>query len=237
MIYLLKIFYFGGTKMWFQKKKQEEAANRRLMEQMSENLDKLQKRNEEISKQQQTDTGVMDRLEKAVSSMGEQLEVLKDGQKEQERLISCQSDSFQGLLEQTQRQQEEKEYYIREVQDFQQKEQIMLAVIVCCREQMGLLRQQIAKDNSIEEDKKKEWEKQFEIMNRETTRFMRPCGLEEVGIVGEEVNYDIHEILSVIETESEEEANTVAEVYSQGLLSGGHVIKKAKVVVYQLLTT
>ena len=66
--------------MWFQKKKQEEAANRRLMEQMSENLDKLQKRNEEISKQQQTDTGVMDRLEKAVSSMGEQLEVLKDGQ-------------------------------------------------------------------------------------------------------------------------------------------------------------
>ena len=97
--------------MWFQKKKQEEAANRRLMEQMSENLDKLQKRNEEISKQQQTDTGVMDRLEKAVSSMGEQLEVLKDGQKEQERLISCQSDSFQGLLEQTQRQQEEKEYY------------------------------------------------------------------------------------------------------------------------------
>ena len=99
--------------MWFQKKKQEEAANRRLMEQMSENLDKLQKRNEEISKQQQTDTGVMDRLEKAVSSMGEQLEVLKDGQKEQERLISCQSDSFQGLLEQTQRQQEEKEYYIR----------------------------------------------------------------------------------------------------------------------------
>lgn len=223
--------------MWFQKKKQEEAANRRLMEQMSENLDKLQKRNEEISKQQQTDTGVMDRLEKAVSSMGEQLEVLKDGQKEQERLINCQSDSFQGLLEQTQRQQEEKEYYIREVQDFQQKEQIMLAVIVCCREQMGLLRQQIAKDNSIEDDKKKEWEKQFEIMNRETTRFMRPCGLEEVGIVGEEVNYDIHEILSVIETESEEEANTVAEVYSQGLLSGGHVIKKAKVVVYQLLTT
>ena len=51
------------------------------------------------------------------------------------------------------------------------------------------------------------------------------------------MNYDIHEILSVIETESEEEANTVAEVYSQGLLSGGHVIKKAKVVVYQLLTT
>ena len=113
----------------------------------------------------------------------------------------------------------------------------MLAVIVCCRELMGLLRQQIAKYNSIADDKKKEWEKQFEIMNRETTRFMRPCGLEEVGIVGEEVNYDIHEILSVIETESEEEANTVAEVYSQGLLSGGHVIKKAKVVVYQLLTT
>lgn len=220
--------------MWFHRRKQEEAASRKFMEQMRETLDKLQKGNEEILNQQQTGAGAVSDLEKAVSGIKEQMEALKERQTEQERLIRRQSDSFEDLLEGIQEQREEKEYYIRERRDFQQKEQALIALIICCREQMGALRQQIEGDNFIEESKKWAWMQQFEVMNQEMVRLMRPCGLEEVGSVGELVDYDIHEILSVIDTESQEKANTVAQVYSRGLLAGGHVVKKAKVAAYSM---
>jgi len=219
--------------MWFHKGNQEAAQQRQLLERLSEELKGLRKGNEEFSRWQQAANDAILRLEETVNGVSGHIKELDEHQGELKKQVRRQSDSFEDLLEEIQAQREQQDCFNKEKREFQQKEHAMLALVVCCREQMELLRQRIAGDSSMDEGRRRAWSQQFELMNQETARLMRPCGLEEVGTVGEAVDYEIHEVLSVTDTEDESKANLVAEVYSPGLLQAGHVVKKARVAAYK----
>lgn len=154
--------------------------------------------------------------------------------KELERQIRRQSDSFEDLLEEIQEKNTLEERLKEERRESRQKEQALMALLLCCKEQMELLERQIQGDDSMDEGKRAAWHQQFEAMALERKRLMRPCGLEETGKPGEAVDYELCEVLEAKETGDREKAGTVARVYSRGVLQGGQVIKKAKVAAWKL---
>ena len=62
---------------------------------------------------------------------------------------------------------------------------------------------------------------------------MGPCALEETGEPGERVDFERHEVLSVVETEDDGADSSVAEVFSPGCIYHGEVIKRAQVAAYR----
>lgn len=175
-------------------------------------------------------------LDSAREAVG-RVDKLEERQKEMERQIRRQSDSFEDLLEELQNEQDQEKEHREERREHLKKEQALIALLMCCREQMELVEKQIQKDDSMEGEKLAAWHQQFDAMARERQRLMRPCGLEETGQEGEAVDHEIHEVISVEETEDTGKAGTVAQVYSRGFLQGGHVIKKARVAAYRQATS
>lgn len=160
-------------------------------------------------------------------------ENLQEEQREKEKWIRRQTESFEDLLEELQEEQTGQHAAERLLKEYELREQGLLALAVCQREQMDLLERQIQKDSSQSAEKRTAWVRQFDVMNREAQKFMRSCEMEEVGNAGEPLDYDIHEILSLVDTEDDQQAGTIAEVFCRGRFYHGSLLKKAQVAVYK----
>lgn len=160
-------------------------------------------------------------------------EELQEGRRVDEKWIRRQSESFEDLLEELQEEQAGKRATERLLKEYEQREQQLLALTGSQREQMELLERQIRKDTSQSAEKRSAWDKQFDVMNREAQKFMRACGMEEVGMAGEPLDYDLHEVLALVDTEDGRQDGTVAEVFCRGRFYRGHLLKKAQVAVYR----
>lgn len=160
-------------------------------------------------------------------------EELQEGRRVDEKWIRRQSESFEDLLEELQEEQAGKRATERLLKEYEQREQQLLALAGSQREQMELLERQMRKDTSQSAEKRSAWDKQFDVMNREAQKFMRACGMEEVGMAGEPLDYDLHEVLALVDTEDGRQDGTVAEVFCRGRFYRGHLLKKAQVAVYR----
>lgn len=216
--------------MWFQKHKQVSDETNRLLKQLSEKAEKLQRQADSLSGQQ-ADSAEM--LKQTLNRVSQQMSSLEQRYGESEKIIRRQSDSFEDLLDEIQDQQKEQNSQSGLLKENQQREQAFLALISCIRDQMYLLEQKMTEDDSLSEEKKTAWIQQFLLMNQEAARYMTPCGLTETGAPGEPVDYEIHNILNIIETQDESKANTIAKVYRRGLFCNGRLIKKADVAAYK----
>lgn len=193
-------------------------------------------------KKQEENAEALRQLETDINQIGQTLETFKEelkeelrqGRKEEEKWLRRQSESFEDLLEEMQEEKESRNAERRLLQEAEQREQALLAMVCCGREQLELLERQITKDGAMSGDKREAWSRQFEVMRRETQKYMRSCGMEEVGNVGEPLDYDIHEVLSLTETKEEGKAGTVAEVFSCGMIYRGRLMKKAQVAAYRM---
>lgn len=160
-------------------------------------------------------------------------EELQEGRRVDEKWIRRQSESFEDLLEELQEEQAGKRATERLLKEYEQREQQLLALAGSQREQMELLERQIRKDTSQSAEKRSAWDKQFDVMNREAQKLMRACEMEEVGMAGEPLDYDMHEVLALVDTEDGRQDGTVAEVFCRGRFYRGHLLKKAQVAVYR----
>lgn len=207
--------------MWFQKNNQ--------LKLLTECIEKVQNQTDSLSRKQ-ADSAEM--LNQTITQISQQMGSLEQRYSESEKMIRRQSDSFEDLLDEIQNQQQEQNTQYKQQQETLRREQAFLALINCIRDQMYLLEQKMTEDDSLSEEKKAAWTEQFLIMNQEAARFMAPCGLTEVGKQGEPIDYDIHNILNIIETGDESKANTVAKVYSHGIFYNGRPVKKADVAAF-----
>ena len=123
----------------------------------------------------------------------------------------------------------------RLLEEAEQREQALLAMVCCGRERLELLERQITKDSALGGDKQEAWSRQFDVMRREAQKYMRSCGMEDVGNAGEPLDYDIHEVLELTETKEEGKAGMVVELFSCGRIYRGRLMKKAQVAAYRMI--
>ncbi len=73
-----------------------------------------------------------------------------------------------------------------------------------------------------------EWRKQFEAIRSRIRQRCVSAGITLLGVTGEPVNYELHEVLDVRETTDPELDKCIAQVYEGGYIYRDH-IKKARV--------
>jgi len=168
-----------------------------------------------------------EQLEDKIASRLE--ERLAESREENSKLLRRQSGSLEDILEELQCQSaaREEEKALRD----REKELVELCCLLAGQKEM-ILKQLLAK-GLLPEEVREGWKRQAELMEQETAGLERKCTFQRIGACGEKVDYDCHEILAVHPAAREKQGGTVAEVFSEGYVYRGHVIKKAQVAAYR----
>jgi molecular chaperone GrpE (heat shock protein) len=117
-------------------------------------------------------------------------------------------------------------------QSRQEREQGLLELVGLYQQQMELVEQWMAgQENS--KAAQTAWEQQYAMLRGKIMTESRLCAIENTGASGEPVDYRLHEVLQAVEPETAGQEGTIAEVYSQGMLYQGTVIRKARVSAYR----
>ena len=76
---------------------------------------------------------------------------------------------------------------------------------------------------------------QLELMEKNLMHARQICGISMIGDCGAALNYDLHEVIEVLDTTDTRLDGMIAVVYSCGYLYKGKVKKKARVAVYRAI--
>ena len=219
--------------MFFGKKIQESLLKamdelfRQAREDQTRQLKELQEQctlhTEEASQQQQT----------VLESLTAQLDSQKDQIQEISKRVRRQSESFEDLLEELQTREKEETALEQQLKEKARREESLVALAVCCREQMDLVRHLMEQNTTPDPQGQKAWQEQLAMMDRQVQTAMQACGMEETGCAGDPVDYRLCDVLEAIDTQDPERNGTIATVFRKGRLYCGQVITKAQVAAYR----
>ena len=81
------------------------------------------------------------------------------------------------------------------------------------------------------------WEKQLTLAQAQLQPARIEAGFTVTGKEGEKADYDLHEVISVQETDKPDQNGLIEKVYEPGFCWQGAVLKKAKVSAYRFRRT
>lgn len=207
------------------RKRQEDAWERAALE-LKASREALDGRFAELAGQIEQMGGRMTELAgRAEQTDGRMAELLK--------MQKRQSMTVEDFLDELQERSKEREELQRYIKEGDEREKRLLALICCGREQLCLIQKAVLEEHREDPDRAEAWREQFRLMGEEAGGKMRACALEETGRAGESVDFDVHEVLNVVDTEDENLAHRVAEVFAPGCVYHGMIIKKARVAAYR----
>lgn len=143
------------------------------------------------------------------------------------------SDTMEDFLDNQQEEDAGSRQMRQELSDAGEREQKLLGLVELYRQQTELFAQWLAGwETGTGANAKEAWRQQYSMLKGKIEAESSLCGIENTGVQGEPVDYRLHEVLRAVEPETEGQEGTVAEVYSQGMLYRGAVVKKARVLAY-----
>ena len=140
---------------------------------------------------------------------------------EWEKTLQRQTDSIEDFLDVCDERREQESLMEQELREERKREEALVDLVCFCREKMDLIAKNLDGDPA--------WAGQNRMIEQEAQRYLRAAQIRETGVCGEAVDYEIHQVLSAVETSRKELAGTVAEVYKRGRIWQGKVVRKAQV--------
>ena len=219
-------------------KKEDTMYLKKQTQDLMKQVEQLRRQSDKISGRQEENASKLAQLLEQQEEMVEQTSVRLDEMAKRnegyEKTIRRQADSFEDFLEMEKDQTEERQAWARKEQEHERTEEALVQLACFLLEQMELTKGLLKKSEQMDDRMRQAWELQFQTISQELEKYMRSCGLEQVGKTGETIDYAVHEILNTLPVPAEDDrANgTVAEVYSSGFIYHGHVVRKARVSAY-----
>lgn len=176
-------------------------------------------------------------VEDVEKRLEENLKKLETRQEEDNKLLRRQSGSLEDILEELQRQGEETENVTGQLREMKKREEMLVELYCLLSGQKEMILQQLLAEGVLDAETRAGWQKQSELMERESEQLERQCTFQRIGTCGEKADYQCHEILSVYDTRQEKQNGTVAQVFSTGYCYQGRILKKAQVAVYRYVET
>lgn len=207
---------------WRKKNSQEETVEKLeefLRESREQFEDSFKKQNEEWLIQRAE-------LQKWIEDSKDVLEEIGKKLPDWERTLRRQSDSAEDFMDVCEEHRKQELMIEKKMKEERESEEALVALVCFCREQMDLIAGSLEKDPV--------WKDQNHIIEQEAQKYLRAAQIQETGVCGEPVDYEIHQVLNVVETSRKELAGTVAEVYRRGRIWKGKVIRKSQVAAYRL---
>ncbi len=185
--------------------------------------------------------GKIDTLQKQLLSFkaaseeagGANIMKLSESFEKAEKQLSRQSASVEDLIDEFQEYRSEQEASEKTLAEAEKRETQLLELAVLQREQFALIRNVLLEGSGLTEEAKTAWSGQLSMMDKDASKAMALCGMQEAGSEGEIFDAAIHEILQVSPAPEQSLDGRVSRVYSKGILYHGQILKKAKVEVYK----
>lgn len=155
---------------------------------------------------------------------------LADTDRDLKQLQSCvreQGMSIEDLLEEWNERKTAEDMLSEQLRVCEKEQRLLLELFEAYQEQFRNLRR-------FAEGKDEAWAAQIDMIDDGLGRYRQACGIGLIGECGTEVDYDMHEVIEVIETGQPELDRKIADIYSGGYMYCGKVRRKAKVAVYAL---
>ena len=211
----------------FGKRKKKEAEGQEMLlrelrgglEELGGKMDRMQSALDKISQDGEA-------LDDCLTGISDDLDMLDNGLEEWERTLRSQTDSLEDLLDTMEAQSRGETELQQRLSEAEEREQALLDLVSLTRDQLDMVSRRLSGDAA--------WSDQFAMMSRESAKLLRNAGIRETGVVGEPVDYEIHQVLEAVETDKKEQDHTVASVFSVGRIYCGRILGKAKVAAYRL---
>ena len=142
-----------------------------------------------------------------------------------QRTVREQGMSIEDLLEEWSGRNTAEEELRTRLNECEDRERHLLALFEAYQEQIRNLKR-------FAEGRDGEWAAQIGLMEQSLEHHRQMCGISLTGECGSTVDYDLHEVIEVIDTALPEQDRRIADVYHVGYLYQGKVRTKAKVAVY-----
>lgn len=219
--------------MFFHRKrlnqKSKENETKELKEKLNFLIAEIKNEKNSIEEMKKEIQGIGKEVQEAGKEIGKEMqEVGKEVQsigKEVSKHNMTLEDTLDGLEQQSEEEKESREQLFR-----LKKEQEQLLLLI------GAYEEQIWNMKNFAGEYEEAFGNQLELMQRVLKSYRLPCGISMITEPEGKVDYQLHEVIEVIDTAEDERDQTVARIYSPGYLYKGRVVKKAKVAVYKVVT-
>ena len=136
--------------------------------------------------------------------------------------------AIEDLLEEWEDKKSKKDDFRKRIQDCEQSENLLLELFESYQEQFWNLKR-------FAEKKDETWSAQMTLMGQKLEYCRQICGISIIEESGTEVNYDLHEVIEVVDTTERARDRLIAEIINWGYLYKGRVKKKAQVTAYHAI--
>lgn len=210
----------------FGKKKKKAEGQETFLKELRGGLDKLEGKMDRMQSALDKISQDGEALDDCLTGISDDLDMLDNGLEEWERTLRSQTDSLEDLLDTMEAQSRGETELQQRLSEAEEREQALLDLVSLTRDQLDMVSRRLSGDAA--------WSDQFAMMSRESAKLLRNAGIRETGVVGEPVDYEIHQVLEAVETDKKEQDHTVASVFSVGRIYRGRILGKAKVAAYRL---
>lgn len=138
--------------------------------------------------------------------------------------------AIEDLLEEWEDKESEKECLRKRIHDSEQAENLLLELFESYQEQFWNLKRFAQKRDEA-------WSAQMALMERKLESSRQLCGVSIIETCKTEVDYQLHEVIGVVDTTEQEKDKRIAEMINWGYLYKGKVKKKAQVTAYRFVDT
>lgn len=134
--------------------------------------------------------------------------------------------AIEDLLDEWEEKKSDEESVKARQQESDQTEQLLLGLFEAYQEQFWNLKHYAAsKDGN--------WSAQIALMEINLEHYRRTCAISLIQESGVSVDYDLHEVIEVVDTKDPALDKTIADIYRCGYLYKGKVRKKARAAAYR----
>ncbi len=167
-------------------------------------------------------------LRQEIGEGGRQMEELNKKVGQLQLSVQRHDMSIEDLLEEWEEKRSDEADVRSRFQEGERSENLLLKVFEAYQEQFwSLKRFADTADTKLAE--------QLELMEKNLMHARQICGISMIGDCGAALNYDLHEVIEVLDTTDTRLDGMIAVVYSCGYLYKGKVKKKARVAVYRAI--
>lgn len=166
----------------------------------------------------------------SVEKDGRGLEKIEQNIEQLKAAVQKHDMAIEDLLEEWEDKETQKDGFRERLHDCEQSENLLLELFESYQEQFWNLKR-------FASQKEEAWSAQMALMEQKLAHCRQLCGISIIETCGTEVDYQLHEVIGVVDTTDREKDRMIAEIINWGYLYKGRVKRKAQVAAYRAVDT
>lgn len=191
-------------------------------------LKELEEKFQTLDQKITTGNHQVNEVNQTITTGNHQINEMNQTIKQLQTIVQKHDMAIEDLLDEWNEKESEENSVKEQIQEYKNNERHLLELFEVYEEQFFSIKRFAI--NTKEEA----FTEQLSLMKKNLEHYQKLCGITIIEQCGVEVDYDLHEVLEVIDTHDPSKDKIIADIYRYGYLYKGKVMKKAQVAAYHI---